>query len=216
MKTTLIIRHKHLYRIWFIHFVRYLGANPDTIDKTLKQISQNEERYFKNLFKVGNIKPRKGVTTRSKVFEAHLDGIKTVGNQLKYFTGKFPQLATFELNDPSWIRIVTDWAEVLAGQAAASCNTQAEDDGGGLDDPERCVDAWLAYDEAVIAYGMAQDNLDDCRFQNSNPPLDTAPEDEGPFGGDGDEIDPCLTQAMDLILAENNMNAAWEDINRYC
>lgn len=215
METTLVIRHKHLYKIWFVDLIRQMIADPDRIDKTLSEIGQQEDRYLKTLFAVGGIKPRSTATTDSKIFKAHLEGLKVVGSQVKKFTKKYPKLQSVELADARWIRTVVDWAGVLAGQAAASCNSQAEDDGGPFNDPNKCVDAWLAYNDAVIAHGMAQANLDDCLFQNSNPPQDQTPDDNGPFGGIP-ALDPCLTQAMTVVLAENNMNAAWNDISVWC
>jgi hypothetical protein len=59
MKTTLIIRHKHLYRIWFIHFVRYLGANHKTIDKTLN-------RFLKMRKGTSKISSRSGTSNQEK------------------------------------------------------------------------------------------------------------------------------------------------------
>ncbi len=57
---------------------------------------------------------------------------------------------------------------------------------------------------------MAKDNLEDCWFNNSNPPLDETQDDDNPFGDDWPELDPCLTYTLDVIIRENNVNAAWD------
>ena len=214
MKTVKLLRNKHLYRIWFINLTRSLIASPENIVKAKDLINGRQQKYFKQLFMIGNIKPRPGIDPKSKIFEAHISGLNLMINQVTTFTGKYPELAKYDLVDPRWTRFVVDWSSVLAGQAAAACNSQS-DEGEPFDDPDRCVDAWLAYNDAVIELGMAQDDLDDCLFQNSNPPDQIPVDDDNPFGG-GIEVDPCVTQAMDVVLAENNVNAAWDDINVFC
>ena len=189
-------------------------ASSENAAKVKKQINDQQEKYFKQLFKIGGIKPRPGIDTKSKLLEAHISGLNLTINQIVNFTRQYPELAKYDLIDPRWTRFVVDWSSVLAGQAAAACNSQS-DEGEPFNDSDRCVEAWLAYDEALIELGMAQDNLDDCLFQNSNPPDQIPVDEDNPFGG-GIEVDPCVTQEMDVVLAENNVNAAWHDINLFC
>lgn len=168
------------------------------------------------LFKIGNLKPNTGATTASKVFQAHLEGLKIVGEQVKHFTHKYPSLSKIELTDARWIRFLVDWAGVLAGQAAASANSQSDDEGGPFDDPTRCVDAWIDYNDAIIEHGEAKSKLDDCLISQIPPVDEFILNDENPYGSSGTGLTPCNAEAMAVVVAENNVNAAWDDIRVWC
>ena len=214
METVALLKNKHLYRIWFISLTRSMIASPEKTAEVKKLINDQQGKYFRHLFKIGNLKPRRGIDLKNRFLEAHISGINLAIDQISTFSQKYPELAKFDLIDPRWVRFVVDWSSILAGQAAAACNSES-DEGGPFDDADRCVDAWLAYDTALVELGMAQDRLDDCLFQNSNPPEQIPVDDDNPFGG-GIEVDPCVDQSMAVVLAENNVNAAWDDIRVWC
>lgn len=212
MDSVLLIRHKPIYRTWFIDVIRSLVAFPEKREKAKAWVKAQPDEYYDLLFKVGSLKPKAGFNAKNRFFEAHLKGFITLVQQVERFTTKYPELEKLDLADARWAQIVVEWAAALAGQAAAACNSQC-DDGGGASDAMRCVDAWIAYDEAIWDKLMAEADLEDCRFQNSNP-TDTVPSDS-PFDPPG-SIDPCMGLVEDILLAENAANDAWNDIAKYC
>jgi hypothetical protein len=210
MDTVSLIRNKHLYRIWFVDLIHSMIASPEYVEKVKQQV-QRKEKYFDKLFAIGNIPPKSDIDLSSKLFLAHIEGFKLVYDQVTTLTDKYPEFAQFELTDPRVIRFVVDWSDFLAGQAAAACNSQSGDT-MGMDDATKCVDALLEYDDFLGKLGKAQDKLDECLLENGAPPV--VESSDNPFSPP--PLVPCTALLMDVVNAENNVNAAWDRINQNC
>lgn len=213
MEKTILIKNRQLYKFWFVELIRRAIAQKEVMED-IQGIEKRPDDYFKLLFAVGNIKPGKKPDTSHPFFKAHLKGLAIASKSFSMLVEKYPKIQKLELVDARLVTSIADWAHILSGQAAAACNAQSDEGNDAISDADRCVRAWNDYNDAAIDLGMAQDNLRDCEFQNSNPEVVLGPDDDGPFSVP--PVDPCLHAAMDVVLAENNVNAAWDDINVYC
>jgi hypothetical protein len=214
MQMTKLIKNRHLYDLWFLQLTRYAMAAPNEAPKVIADLTKDRTKYIERLFKIGSIRPNGRETEDDKIFRAHLNGLQLFLDRLQSINEKHPELCTRQLVDARAFRLVADWSNLLAHQAAAYCNSFSEES-DPFDDPSRCVDAWINFNDAMIKYYMEKADYDDCMFQNSNPPIPETEEEPGPYGTSM-EIDPCLHQLRSMILAENNMNAAWDEIRVWC